>query len=123
MRPPANVVLERLDKFKTSLLNKYTLEAPSAVSAVTIIFANHIQSLWAVMEYPCRSHDDPDVTKTAELISIHQHDVTRLEIKVSVYFLSSNNKCVCVCVHCRRLINYHQIMPPFVLLNLVSGSW
>ena len=97
MRPPANVVLERLSTFKTSLLNKYTLEAPSAVSAVTIIFANHMQSLWAVMEYPYRSHDDPNVTKTAELISIHQHDITRLEIKVSVYFLlSSYHKFVCI---------------------------
>lgn len=82
-RPPANEVLGRLSKFRSSLLNKYTLEAPSSVSSVTIVFANHIQSLWAVMEYPCRSHDNPAVTKTVELKSIQQYSVTRLEIKVS----------------------------------------
>ena len=86
MRPSANVVLERLSKFRSSLLNKYTLEAPSSVSSITIVFANHMQSLWAVMESRCRSHDDPDVTKTVELKSIHQHDVGRLKIKVSDKF-------------------------------------
>ena len=95
MRPSADVVLERLNKFPSSLLNKYTLEAPSSVSSVAIVFANHMQSLWAVMEYSCRSHD-PDITKTVELVSIHQHDVARLQIKVSVNFFIKIKLCVYV---------------------------
>ena len=86
MRPSANEVLERLSKFRSSLLNKYTLESPSSMSNVTTIFANHIQSLWAIMEYPCRSQDDLDVTKRVELTSIQQQNVTRLEIKVSLSY-------------------------------------
>ena len=93
MRPSANVVLERLRKFRSTLLNKYTLEAPSSVSSVTIVFANHMQSLWTVMEYRCRSHD-PDVTKNVELISIHQHDVGRLEIKVGDNFIINSKVCL-----------------------------
>ena len=82
MRPSANKVLKRLSKFRSSLLNKYTLEAPSSVSNVTIVFANHIQSLWAITEYPCRSQDGLGVTKRVELTLIQQQHVTQLEIKV-----------------------------------------
>ena len=82
MRPSANDILERMSNFRSSLLNKYTLEAPSSVSNVTIVFANHIQSIWAITEYPCRSQDDLEVTKRVELTSIQQQHVTRLEIKV-----------------------------------------
>ena len=87
MRPSVNEVLERLSKFSSSLLNKYTLEAPYSVSSVTIVFGNHIQSLWAIMEYPCRSQDDLDVTKRVELTSVQQQHVTRLEVKVSEFTL------------------------------------
>ena len=83
MRPSASEILKRLNKFQSSLLSKYTLEAPNVLSSVSIIFANHIQSLWAVMEYPGRSHDIPGVTKTIKLTSIQQDNMTRLEIRVS----------------------------------------
>lgn len=89
MRPSANEVLERLSNFRSSLLNKYTLEGPSSVSSIATVFANHVQSLWAVMEYHCRSQDDPDVT--VKLTSI-QHDMTRLEIKVSCNLLVYQNE-------------------------------
>ena len=121
MRPSANDVLEQLSNFRSSLLNKYTLEAPSSVSNVTIVFANHIQSLWAITEYPCRSQDDLEITKRVELTSIQQQHVTRLEIKVRL------SKLLCLLnktsFYLRPLINYQQIMPPFVSVNLASGLW
>lgn len=95
MRPSASKVLERLSKFQSSLLNKYRLEVPSSVSSATIVFANHMQSLWIVMEYCCRSHDDSDVT--VELKSIQQRDVTRLEIKVGFQFTVLSNLRFIVC--------------------------
>jgi len=87
MRPAASKILERLNKFRSSLLNKYTMESPSTLSSVSVIFANHIQSLWAVMEYWGRSHNNPGVTKTIKLTSIQWDNVTRLEIKVSFNLL------------------------------------
>ena len=83
MRPSAKTILERLSKFPSSLLNKYTLEAPNSLCNVTMIFGNQMQRLWAVMENRCRSHHNSDITKNVELISMHQHDVTQLQINVS----------------------------------------
>ena len=87
MRPSASKVLERLSKFRTSLLNKYSLEVSSSMSSITVVFTNYVQSLWAVMEHPHRSKGDSDVTKVVELISIQQRDVSRLEIKVEFHFV------------------------------------
>ena len=124
MRPSANDVLERLSKFRSSLLNKYTLEAPSSVSNVATVFANHIQSLWAITEYPCRSQGDLEVTKRVELTSIQQKHVTRLEIKVRFFkLLCLSNK---TSFYLRPLINYHQVMlrpAPFASAKLANGLW
>lgn len=119
MRPSAGQVLDRLGTFRSSLLNRYTLEAPSSLSSVTIVFVNHMQNLWAVMEYPNRSPDDPDVTKTVKLTALHQNNVNQLDINVRINLSFIKSKLV----HFRSLILYHLILMPLlsVSLNSISG--
>lgn len=83
-RPSAEKVYTHLQNFRSTLVNKYSMEMYSSIPTVAVVIANGIQCLWAVTECNIRQLDDPSVRSKSELTIIQQTHPSGLEFLVRI---------------------------------------